>query len=76
MGFWLDTKAFGEIVMKSPELQDLLGQTALEVAERCGDGYKASSTVGKVMALAMVWPGTPEAVVDNEENNTLLKSIR
>lgn len=47
-----------------------------EIADRCGDGYESDIFVGENRCNAMVWADTPEAVRDNEQNNTILGALR
>ncbi len=73
--FELDYKAFGEQVLRSKDLEKILKEYADNIRDHCGDGYESSSTKGRLIDLAMVWPATYEARLDNSENNTLLKAM-
>lgn len=72
--FVIDTVAFGNEVMKADYMYSLIRDTANEIAQTAGDGYEASSEVGRKRALGMVWTATPKAKKDNDENNTLQKA--
>ncbi len=66
--FEMDHDAVGAL-LKSEEMKRCLLQTAQEVADSAGEGYKAVEMATRVIVV----PGTPEAEQDNYENNTLLK---
>lgn len=74
--FKLNTANFGKVVMKSPQLLSVLEQEAEARSLRAGDGYKASATMGRKRALAMVYTESVEAMMDNSANNTLLKVMK
>lgn len=66
--FEMDTGAIGAL-LKSEEMEHCLLETAREVADNAGEGYKAVQMGTRVIVV----PGTPEAEQDNYENNTLVK---
>lgn len=72
--FVRNPSAFAEL-MKCPEMQDILRDTAETVRGRCGDGYEVSVYIGENRANASVVAETPEAKQDNWNNNTLLKAL-
>lgn len=57
-------------------IKPLIEEKAKEIADRCGDGYESDIYVGENRCNAMVWADTPEAVLDNEQNNTILGALR
>lgn len=63
-------------MMKSPEMQALLTETASAIVGRCGPGYGSDIHVGRNRANAMVKAETFEARRDNSKNNTILKAVR
>lgn len=73
--FVLDVSALNEI-MKSEEMQQILLDHTSEIASRCGEGYENDVYVGNFTAMSSVYTDTPEAMIDNLENNTLLKNLR
>ena len=74
--FELDIPAFGEEVLKAEYMRRAVDEVAKQIQARAGDGYVASSTIGRKRALAMVYTDTPEAMRDNNQNNTLLKALK
>lgn len=63
-------------MLKSQGVHSAIREKAQQIANNCGEGYAASSTVGRERALAAVYAETPEAKRDNLENNTILKAVR
>lgn len=63
-------------LMKSPEMQAVLGEKATAVRNRAGEGYAQDMYVGKNRANAMVYADSYKAKKDNLKNNTLLKAVR
>lgn len=62
-------------IMKSAEMKSELTRYGQQVASRAGDGYESETVEADFVALARISPANYEAVRDNEENNTLLKSL-
>lgn len=62
-------------MLRSQEVKNAIQNEANQIAGRCGEGYEASSTIGRERALASVHAETPEAKHDNYENNTILKAV-
>lgn len=71
--FELDREGVGRL-LKSQEMQDALAHYAKSVKNRAGDGYDIH--VGKTRANVSVRTVNDEAVKDNLEKNTLLRSLR
>lgn len=74
--FTLNIANFGKEVMKSPQLLEILEAEAEQMATHAGVGYEATATMGRKRALARVSAVTMGALVDNSDNNTLLKVIK
>lgn len=72
------------IELNSAGVQELLhecGETiCYELAEKarnkCGDGYDYDMLVATKRTVASVYTDTPEAMVDNMKNNTILKALK
>lgn len=62
-------------MLRSPEMQALLGEKAAEIAGRCGDGYESDVHMTPGRAIASVFTATPEAAKDNSANNTILRNL-
>lgn len=60
-------------LMRSPEMQAVLKDSADTVKDRCGDGYEAY--VAPTRAVAVVETVSKKAYDDNSANNTLLKAV-
>lgn len=69
----LNTEAVGKL-LKS-DMLPVVEEIAQGIADRCGDGYEYDSYVGTTRCNAMVWADTPEAKLDNEQNNTILGAL-
>lgn len=63
-------------LLRSEEMQKLLGERAGAVVERCGSGYESDIHVGKNRANAMITAKTAAAKADNLKNDTILRSLR
>nr|DAE10363.1 MAG TPA: type I neck protein [Siphoviridae sp. ctwrX9] len=63
-------------LMKSSNMQKVLGNHASNIKKRSGSGYQQDMYVGKNRANARVWADSPEAKKDNLKNNTILKSVK
>ena len=62
-------------LLRSEEMQALLGERAEEIAGRCGAGYSSDIYLTGGRAVASAFAESPEASRDNLENNTLLRSL-
>ena len=71
--FVLDTKGVGEL-LKSAEMRQVIEEYANEVRNRAGDGYEMQTHFSEQRVIANVYTATEEAILDNLENNTLLKA--
>lgn len=63
-------------LLTSPEITAEVAATADRIAQTAGDGYEADTQVGEGRAVALIYPATYEAAMDNRENNTLLKAMQ
>ena len=72
----LNTKGVGEL-LKGQDMKNALSEIAEGIKQRAGgDGYEVYNSVGWKRAHASVVATTREAIIDNNENNTILKSLR
>ena len=62
-------------MLRSEEMQAVLGEKASEIAGRCGAGYESDIYMTPGRAVASVFTATPEAVKDNAKNNTILRNL-
>lgn len=62
-------------MLRSDEMQALLGEKAAAIAGRCGDGYESDVYMTPGRAIASVFTATPEAARDNSKNNTILRNL-
>jgi len=62
-------------MLRSDEMQALLGEKAMEIAARCGAGYESDIYLTPGRAVASVFTATPEAAKDNAANNTILRNL-
>ena len=62
-------------MMKSQEMQNICTELAYSAKAKLGEGYEVTYRKGKTRVNASIGAVTPEAIQDNLENNTLLKSL-
>lgn len=62
-------------MLRSAEMQELLGEKAAEIAARCGAGYESDTHFTGGRAVASAYTEDPDALKDNLENNTLLRNL-
>lgn len=60
---------------KSPEVVEMLGEYADRIRGACGEGYFTEEKQMPTRAIASVYTGTYEAMVDNSDNNTIAKAV-
>lgn len=67
----------GEIrkLLRSPMVASMLHTESRAIASRAGQGYGASTTVGKSRAHGYVFPMTPDARRDAVKNHTLERAV-
>lgn len=64
-------------LLQSDEIASYLSQIANDTRERCGDGYEVESPYkGRNRVNVAIYPGSYKARLDNNKNNTLLKSLK
>ena len=61
-------------LLKDPDLEKHLRGIAERIAARAGDGFRASSMIGRNRARASVMAVTPEAMRSEAKNGTLSKA--
>ena len=72
----LNTEGVGDL-LKGQDVQNALSELAEGIKQRAGgDGYEVFNSVGRKRAHASVVAATRKAIIDNNENNTILKSLR
>jgi hypothetical protein len=69
----LNRKAVRDL-LKDPDLEKHLRGIADRIAARAGDGFRASSMIGRNRARASVITVTPEAMRAEAKNGTLSKA--
>ena len=72
-GLKLNRKAVRDL-LKDRDLLRALHAEAEKIANRAGDGYKASSMIGKNRARASVITDSAKAMRDEAKNGTLSKA--
>lgn len=70
----MNYKGVGEL-LKSRELQEYEREIAESLRAKCGPGYETDVKIMPTRAIASVYTDTKEAMVDNANNNTLLRAI-
>ena len=63
-------------LLKSQEMEEIVGSYASDVAGRAGAGYETDTKTMGTRVIASVYTTDPECVRDNYENNTLWKVVR
>ena len=63
-------------LLKSDEMKGVIEGYADGIAHRAGNGYEVRMHETNERVIANVYADTDEAIQDNLENNTLLKSMR
>lgn len=72
--FKLDIAGLNE-VMKSDEMQAVVGAAAAAVARNAGSGFDFRPYVGSYAAMANVFPDSKEAASRNYKENALVKAV-
>lgn len=62
-------------LLKSDSLTEYTKQVANDLAMKCGDGYEVDQHAMPQRYVFGVAPVTREAMIDNENNNTLLNNV-
>lgn len=63
-------------LLKSSEMMELCEKQAETIKNKCGKGYETNTYTGKSRVNASVGTETLSAMLDNSENNTILKNLR
>lgn len=71
--FELDSDGVREL-LQSPEMVSVISDMTAIVAGNAGDGYEYDTQVHN-RVVGRVWAESKEAKRDNEDNNTLLRSL-
>ena len=64
-----------QALLKSQAMVDTLQTVADSVQTRLGDKFQTSQHIGKTRANVSVYTEDPDALRDNEQNNTMLKAM-
>lgn len=64
-----------EKVLKSQEMVNHLAGIAADIRDRAGPGFESEASLGRLKALAMVWPDTWEAKRANARSQILLRAV-
>lgn len=72
--FELDIGGLDEL-MKSGPMTSQIAQAAQTVAGAAGEGFKSEVHQGDYTAIGTVTPSTVEALIENEDDNYLLKAL-
>lgn len=70
----LNRQGVGQL-LKSKELENRLKDIASEIARDCGSGYSYDTKMMPTRVIASVYTDTIDAMQDNYNSNTLLKSV-
>lgn len=70
----LDYNAMNRL-RKTPEFTALVQDKANEIAGRCGQGYATDHKYMTTRVIASVYTAMNSAMVDNSQNNTLLREM-
>ena len=62
-------------MLRSEEMQAVLEEQASKIAGRCGAGYAHDTYLTGGRAVASAFAESPEAIRDNLDNNTILRSL-
>lgn len=63
-------------LLKSSEMMEICKQKAEQIQKKSGKGYATSTHTGKSRVNVSVFTDKTEAMLDNSENDTLLKNMR
>lgn len=64
-----------EKILKSQELVNHLGSISADIRDRCGPGFESEAQLGRLKALAMVWPDTWGAKRANARHHIMLRTV-
>lgn len=66
---------FGNAVLKSDKMAQVMRDAGNAIQARCGDGYVMRQKLGNNRQMAIVIALSKKAQLDNSEHNTLLKAL-
>ena len=72
----LNKKNIRDLLLKGEGTKKMIDDLAKGIANRAGEGYEYDSYVGRNRVNTSVRTKSLDAVQDNAENNTLLKSLK
>lgn len=72
--FKLDIRGFREEVFKADYMRAAVAENANEIADKAGDGFEPSVSMGKTRWHGKVSAVTVKAAIKDNENNTLQKA--
>lgn len=73
-GFRLNHAALDDL-LKGSEVRGELDRLTSRAARSAGRGFRSEVSTGRTRALGMVWPDTPEAIMSDRRNHSLMRSI-
>lgn len=71
----LNTSGVREL-LKSPEMEQGIGEMARQIAQRAGDGYESDTKKMGTRVIASTYTNTRSAYYKELKNNTLLKAVQ
>ena len=75
-GFRLELNRAGvAALLKSPEMEQGLVRLAQDIRSRCGEGYETDTYRAATRVIASVSTGSRESMLDNSENQTILRAL-
>ena len=63
-------------MLKSPEMEAVVGEHAARIAAQCGSGYANDTKQMPGRVIASVFTDSNDAVRDNLQNNTILRALK
>lgn len=63
-------------LLRSPEMAGICEEHAKATLNGCGNGYAMDVYTGENRVNAMVFTNSRLAVIDNSQNNTILKALK
>lgn len=63
-------------LLRSEEMGAVLKEKSSDIAARCGEGYESDLRLMSSRVISSVYTETPEAMINNEQNNTILGALK
>lgn len=63
-------------LLKSGETEAMIKSIADDIAVKAGEGYESDTYMTPSRVVASAYTATSDAIVDNNDNNTLLSAMR